>query len=386
MPVTFTTTLGPIAHGGYCVARPGGRVVFVRGGLPDETVQVEVTDDTHDSHWFGRVIEVIEPSEHRVEPPCPVAGRCGGCDFQHVEVSFQRELKRRVVAEQLDRIAGISWDGEVEEVPGSPDALGWRTRMQYRVVDGTPALRAHRSHDLVVVPTGGCPLAHPAGRAAAEAVSRGAEEAVLVTVASAATDEPEVSVVADGRLVAGTTPVTESVGDRRWKVGVDGFWQVHPAAADTLGRAVLEGLEPRPGEYALDLYCGVGLFAGLIADSGARVQGVEISRRAVALARRNVPGARFMAARVDRALMRLPRRANLVVLDPPRKGAGRKVVEAVVERSPRAIAHVACDPASLARDLALFAASGYEATSIRAFDLFPMTHHIEAVALLERAV
>lgn len=378
--------LGPIAHGGYCVARWQGRVVFVRGGLPGERVRVALTDDSRRSHWFGRVDEVVTASPHRVDPPCPVAGQCGGCDFQHVDLTHQRELKRRVVAEQLAHLAGIEWDGTVEEVAGAPDGLGWRTRMHYRGAGGRPALRRHRSHELVEVPEEGCPIAHPQGRTAAETACRGGGQDVLVTVAAASGDTPVTSVVVDGHLVAGETPVCEEVGGRRWKVGVDGFWQVHPGAAQTLGDAVLGGLEPRPGERALDLYCGVGLFAGLLADAGAQVQGVEVSRQAVALARRNVPGARFMAARVERAMERLPRRTGIVVLDPPRRGAGRKVVEAVAATSPRAVAHVACDPAALGRDLGLFAESGYRAVEVRAFDLFPMTHHVECVAILERQV
>lgn len=384
--MTCDAHLGPIAHGGYCVARVDGRVVFVRGGLPGEDVSIEITDDSHASHWFAQVVSIRHPSPYRVVPPCPVAQLCGGCDFQHVELGRQRELKGAVLAEQLNRIAGIDWHGTVQPIPGSEDGLGWRTRMQYRSLDGVPALRGHRSHDLVAVPDDGCPLAHPAGRAAATAAAPHTQDLLLVTVSAASTDDPQVSVINDGELVLGATPVTESVGDRRWKVDASGFWQVHPHAAQTLGSVVLEELAPRPGETALDLYCGVGLFAGLLADAGARVTGIEISRRAVRLARRNVPGARFIAGRMERSLGRLPRRTNVVVLDPPRRGAGRKVVEAVAATSPRAIAHVACDPAALARDLKLFAEQGYRPRTIQAFDLFPMTHHVEAVAILEREV
>lgn len=181
----------------------------------------------------------------------------------------------------------------------------------------------------------------------------------------------------------------------------DGFWQVHPAAADLLTEAVLEGLRPEPGETALDLYCGVGLFAGALVDRGCRVTGVESSRSAIEAARRNLADARssvrLLADRVDRALSRrpgrgrgrtrgnpLPQRVDLVVLDPPRSGAGRDVVSQVVRRRPRAIAYVACDPAALARDLGYFLRSGYRLDGLRAFDLFPMTHHLECVALITK--
>ena len=172
-------------------------------------------------------------------------------------------------------------------------------------------------------------------------------------------------------------------------MAADGFWQVHPAAADTLVAAVLDGLQPEAGERALDLYCGVGLFAGALADAGCRVWGLEASRTAVDLARQNLADVAdrvtLTAGRVERGLARLPGRADLVVLDPPRTGAGREVIEQVAARRPRAVAYVACDPAALARDLATAQAVGYAPQAITAYDLFPMTHHVECVAILTRS-
>ncbi|WP_257477398.1 class I SAM-dependent RNA methyltransferase [Acidipropionibacterium jensenii] len=373
--------LGPVAHGGFCVARSEGRVVFVRGGLPGERVRARVIDDSKASHWFATTTQVLRADPHRIDPVCPVAGECGGCDFQHVEIGFQRELKRRVVAEQLDRIAGIDWTGVVEPAREAEDGLGWRTRMHYRTTDGAPALRAFRSHELVPVPAQGCPISHPAGRQAARRVAAEGPEDLQVTVSGTGAGTPQVSVLADGKVVEGQATVTETVDRLSLQVDAGGFWQVHPQAAQRLGEAVIDGLQPGPGDRALDLYCGVGLFAALMAQAGARVEGVEVSRRAVQLARRNVEG-RFVVGRTERAARQLPRHADLVVLDPPRKGAGRRVVGEVVARRPRAVAHVACDPAALARDLSLFAEGGYHPVSIRALDLFPMTHHVECVAIL----
>jgi tRNA/tmRNA/rRNA uracil-C5-methylase (TrmA/RlmC/RlmD family) len=201
-------------------------------------------------------------------------------------------------------------------------------------------------------------------------------EDVRVTVA-----DGSVTVLA-GRMVVGPDPVFQRVGGRRYAVTADGFWQVHPEAAETLSRAVLDGLRPQRDERALDLYCGVGLFAGALVDAGCVVVGAEMGRAAVELARRNVREARFVTGPIERAQRDLPDWADLVVLDPPRKGAGASVVRAIAEREPRAIAYVACDPAALARDLATFAREGYSPVSIRAFDLFPMTHHVECVAIL----
>ncbi len=364
--------VGPVAHGGHCVARLDGRVVFVRHALPGETVRLNVTDTSHDSFWRADAVDVLEPSPDRVAPRCPVSGpgKCGGCDFQHVSLAGQRRLKTQVLAEQLDRLAGVAWDGEVEpvETPGTEDGLGWRTRMRYQVDEhGDAGLRKHRSHEIQPLPAQGCPIAHPATPTVVDQSWPPGVE--LTTVAHA---DP------------GDTEVTEHAAGRDWRRAVDGFWQVHPGAPDTLVRAVLDGLRPEPGERAFDLYCGVGLFTGALVDAGVRTWGVEWDRQAITYARGNVPGAKFTAGKVERVLRTLPKRTDLVVLDPPRTGAGKDVVDAVVARRPRAIAYVACDPAALARDLARAARGGYRPTSIRAFDLFPMTHHLEAVAILHR--
>jgi tRNA/tmRNA/rRNA uracil-C5-methylase (TrmA/RlmC/RlmD family) len=387
--------VGPVAHGGHCVARlpldgdpdgaGAGRVLFVRHTLPGERVMVRVTDDSHARFWRADAVEVLEASPDRVPVRCPVAGPglCGGCDFQHVDLAAQRRLKTAVVAEQLQRLAGIDWDGEVVGVdtPDTADGLHWRTRMRYQVDDdGRAGLRAHRSHVIVSLPAGGCPIAHR--RTPGVQTTTWPPGSELVAVAAA---DGEVLLV-DGARRQGAADVTEEAAGRRWEVAADGFWQVHPAAADTLVDAVLAGLRPRPGEQAFDLYCGVGLFAGALAAAGCRVWGLEAGHGAILAARRNLEDfgdrVRLRSDRVERGLAKLPKRTDLVVLDPPRSGAGKEVVAGVLARRPRAVAYVACDPAALARDLGTAARHGYAPTSIRGFDLFPMTQHVECVAIL----
>ncbi len=372
-----------MAHGGHCVARHDGRVIFVRHALPGETVMIELTDTSHDRFWRGDAVEVLKASPDRVPSRCPIAGPglCGGCDFQHVALGAQRRLKSMVVAEQLERLAGVSWSGEVEALPPD-DGLGWRTRMRYHVNDhGRAALRAHRSHELIALPPQGCAIASE--RTPAVVDHDWPSGAELVAAGSA----QESALLVDGRLESGPKQLSEQAAGRDWSVAADGFWQVHPEAADTLVQAVLVGLRPKPGERAFDLYCGVGLFAGALADAGCRVWGVESSRPAIESARRNLADVadrvRLSVDRVDRGLRTMPERADLVVLDPPRTGAGKAVVQAIAARRPRAIGYVACDPAALARDLGTLRTAGYEVVSLRAFDLFPMTHHVECVAIVE---
>jgi tRNA/tmRNA/rRNA uracil-C5-methylase (TrmA/RlmC/RlmD family) len=349
----FEAVVGPVAHGGHCVARVGdeNRVVFVRHAIPGERVVLQVTEGTEgDRFWRGDAVEVLEPSPDRVPPPCPYAGpdRCGGCDFQHVTLARQRSLKADVVREQLSRLAGLDIAVTVEPVPGlrphEEDGLRWRTRQRFvELPGGKQGMRKHRSHEVVEV---------------------------------------------QDCLIAGA-PTDHVVGGVEFLVEDDGFWQVHPGAPEVLVDTVLSFLAPAPGESVLDLYAGVGLFARVLADvvgDPALVTLVEGDRRACAHAEENVPGATALSGDVAAVLGEMPTApVDLVVLDPPREGARRTVVDAVAARRPRAVAYVACDPAALARDVAGFAAHGYGLERLRAFDLFPMTHHVECVALLRPA-
>jgi len=371
----FTAVVGPVAHGGHFVVRlpgppenPGeSRVVFTRHALPGEEVVVEITEGTEgDRFWRGDAVQVLSASPDRVPPPCPYAGPglCGGCDFQHVALPAQRELKASVIREQLVRLGGFSADDPlvsgltVAPVPGDVDGLGWRTRVEFATTsDGRRGMRRHRSHD--VIPVDRCLIA--------------ADDARDVTAA-----DPSETVV-------------ETVDERSFALSATGFWQVHPGAAPTLVATVMELLEPRPGESAMDLYAGVGLFARFLAEAvgpTGSVLAVEADRQACEYAKENLaglPATRVECGPVERVLGVLDSPpADLVVLDPPREGARRKVVEQIVSSAPRAVAYVACDPAALARDLKIFAEHGYRTTAVRAFDLFPMTHHVECVARLER--
>ena len=375
-------TAGSVAHGGHVIARvptgvtredgtPELRVVFVRHALPGERVTVEITEGTDgDRFWRGDAIEVLEPSADRVQAPCPAAGpgKCGGCDFQHVALNAQRELKAKVVREQLVRLAKLDADSPfvaglvVEAVPGDENGLRWRTRQRYVGLPGHgKGMRKYRSHD--VIPVEDCLIARTDAR---ETASGAGAEAVVETVGA-----------------AGET--------HRFELAADGFWQVHPGAPTALTEAVLAALDPKPGESVLDLYAGVGLFAAFLADrvgtgdAGGRVVAIEGDPEASAYSLANVPGAEVSAGDVATVLdSSYPEHFDLVVLDPPREGARRAVVEAVAARTPRAVAYVACDPAALARDVAIFAEHGYRLTALRGFDLFPMTHHVECVALLTK--
>jgi tRNA/tmRNA/rRNA uracil-C5-methylase (TrmA/RlmC/RlmD family) len=360
--------VGPVGHGGICIAHaPDGRAVMVRHALPGEKVRVQVTEE-RSSYLRADAVEILEPSAHRVTPPCPWSGpgRCGGCDWQHVTLDEQRRLKATVVSDQLKRIAGLDLDVVVEAVPGDNEGLGWRTRVRLAVdADGRAGLRRHRSHE--IEPIDDCLIAHPSLLVAEVLEQRWPGDEGVDLIAS----EVELAV------------------GREWWVPEGGFWQVHPGAADTLAAVVLAAADARPGEVVLDLYAGAGLFAGVLAPvvEPGRVLAVESDRAAAEAAMSNLAdlaNVSVSAARVERWLTRTRPKADVVVLDPPRKGAGRAVIDGIAAAAPRRVVHVACDPASLARDVALLAGHGYTLESLRAFDLFPMTAHVECVAAFRR--
>jgi tRNA/tmRNA/rRNA uracil-C5-methylase (TrmA/RlmC/RlmD family) len=400
----FDVTVGPVAHGGHCVARHEGRVVFVRHTLPGERVVVRVTEDRHPGFCRADAVEVLEASPDRVERPCPYSGpgRCGGCDWQHVAPAAQRELKAAVVREQFARLAGLDVDVTVEELPGGP--LRWRSRARFAVDrSGAAGLRRHRSHDVVVLDD--CPITVETGAravlgqrwpgAGAVDVSVDSTGAVTTTRLDRRGHPTSSRVVRPGRDLPEepSTRAERHAGGRDWEVEGTGFWQVHPGAADALVAAVAEFAGVRPGETVLDLYAGVGLFGGALAPAAGpegRVVCVESDEAACAAADANLadlPQAEVWQGEVDAAglgelLAELGRGPDVVVLDPPRAGAGPAVSRLLAATGARAVVYVACDPAALARDVAAFGEAGYRLAAIRGFDAFPMTAHVECVAHL----
>jgi tRNA/tmRNA/rRNA uracil-C5-methylase (TrmA/RlmC/RlmD family) len=367
-----------------------------------------VTEDRHPGFCRADAVEVVEAAPARVERPCPHSGpgRCGGCDWQHVEPAEQRRLKAAVVREQLVRLGGMDADDPllrdlvVEELPRGP--LRWRSRARFAVDrTGAPGLRRHRSHDVVVLDD--CPIT--VEPAAAAVLGRRWPGAGAVDVAVDARGTVTTTRL-DRRGVPTTTRVLRPgsdvaeepagraerhAGGRDWEVEGTGFWQVHPGAADALVAAVADLADVRPGESVLDLYAGVGLFGGALAPAvgeGGRVVCVEADPAACAAADTNLAGlpqAEVWQGEVDAdgltgLLAELATPPDVVVLDPPRAGAGPRVSEVLARSGGRAIVYVACDPASLGRDTAAMARAGMRMTALRAVDAFPMTQHVECVA------
>ncbi|WP_104179456.1 class I SAM-dependent RNA methyltransferase [Arthrobacter sp. B0490] len=425
---TAELTVERPAHGGHFVARHEGRVVFVRHALPGERVRVRFTGtDDGASFWRADVVEVLEASPHRVPHPWPQAnalftaarGRSavGGAEFGHIALDEQRRLKASIFAEQLARLARTERTVTVEAAPGErADGLAWRTRAAFAVdAAGRLAMHLHRSH--AVVPVREMPLAVPAinalrlwtldlsgiERVDVAAPSGGGDPLVLL-VPAAGTSPRRIAAVAssiDGASVGvldpesgqvqrltGRTWLQETVLGLDYRVTGAGFWQIHRGAPEALVGAVLDGLRPAEGERFADLYAGAGLFtvpiARAVGPAGA-VLSVEGSAGTSRDAKRNLHGqdhVSIVQGRVDAVLGRRSEPLDAVLLDPPRAGAGKKVVRQILEARPRAVGYVSCDPASFARDLGYFLAAGWTFDTLRVFDLYPHTHHMESFARL----
>ena len=402
---TIELDVTKIAHGGIAVARHEGRVVFVADAIPGERVRALVTDDRKKSFLRADTVEVVEASEHRREHIWDAAAidrapaeRAGGAEFGHIELAHQRELKRQVLAEALERMAGLTLPVTVEEVAGAEaDGTGWRTRVRLHVdSQGRPGPFASRSHTVIPVTT--LPLATRELAEAAPLTERFVGHATVDVLAPSS---------GGVRLVVGEqkpSPIVELVGEREFRLNDTGFWQVHRGAPAALTAAVQGAIDEErfdPTAANLDLYGGVGLLAAAVADrfgAATRIVSVESDETATDFAAENLSdwvGARAETGRIERWLPRLaaeasgPERQRLaratIVLDPPRSGAGREVVDALAALAPAQVVYVACDPVAFARDAAFLAERVVVLDRIRSFDLFPHTHHVEAVGTFVRS-
>jgi len=397
-PAELTLTAGPPANGGSCVARHEGRVVFVRYALPGETVKVRVVGD-HGSYWHADVVEVMEPSPDRVDSLCPIAGvdGAGCCDLAFAEPEAARRIKGAVVANQLARLGGYQWrdeDSAVAEPVGDGEATGWRTRVR---LDTTAEGRAgfHRYHSSELVTELDCAQL-PAGMLDGLNDWRWPPGAQLHVVVD---DDGERHVVQSGprtgrkttTLVAeGRYEAVQRVGERIWRVPVTAFWQSHREAAGVYSDLVAGWAQLEPGMTAWDLYGGAGVFAAVLAQAvgeRGKVVTVDTSRGASRSARAALADLGWVSVVTDsvrRALSAQAMRADVAILDPPRSGAGREVIDMLAAAGVPRVIHIGCEAASFARDVGLYLGHGYAVEDLRVFDSFPLTHHVECVAVLTR--
>ncbi|GAA2561661.1 class I SAM-dependent RNA methyltransferase [Mycolicibacterium diernhoferi] len=386
-------TAGPAANGGSCVARHDGRVVFVRYALPGEVVRVQVVSE-RGSYWHADVVEVIEPSPDRIDSLCRIAGRDGAgcCDLAFAEPASARRIKGEVVANQLSRLGGYEWSGVAEEVGGG-GPTGWRTRVRLDVSDAGRA-GFHRYHSAELAEDLNCAQL-PAGMLDGLDGSRWPPGSQLYV---ALDDDGRRHVVQSGprngrkkattQVAEGEYEAVQRIGGRQWQIPVTAFWQAHRDAPRVYSELVAEAAGLQPGMTAWDLYGGAGVFAAVLAEGvgeSGSVLTVDTSRGAARAARTalaDLPQVSVVTESVRRAISGRSDRPDVAVLDPPRAGAGREIIDQLAG-IPRII-HIGCEAASFARDVGEYLRHGYTVEQLRVFDSFPLTHHVECVAVLTR--
>jgi 23S rRNA (uracil1939-C5)-methyltransferase len=413
-------------HGGEGVARVEGKAVFVAGTIPGERIRLEVVDDR--KRWArGRLLEVLDASPDRVTPPCPFVPDCGGCDLQHIAPEAQRALKARVVREQLERLGGIT-DPPVSGCRAVGPDVGYRTHARMHA-DEDGRLGFHRAGSHEVVPIDRCLVVSDEVQALRDAVGddTGAEEVGLrahgrtgaavveLTPGPGPLDPPAgdfdlVLTQPDGSIASlrGDGRLTEVVAGRTHGFDATSFFQVTTAGAEALVDTVLETAGDVSGALVWDLYAGVGLLSLALAAAGAEVVAVEgdaaaaehawenaalnalpltvLAEEVSAMTSRVAAGgsARTPQDDADHPAATTVDPPDVVVLDPPRSGAGGRVMADLAAMGPATIVYVACDVAALARDARTLTETGYRLTSAVPLDLFPMTHHVEVVATFAR--
>jgi 23S rRNA (uracil1939-C5)-methyltransferase len=373
-----------MASGGDAVARtPEGKAVFVRGALPGERVVVKVRAD-HKKYATGSVVSLIEPSPDRVTPPCPELDRgCGACQWQHIAIDRQRRLKEQFISETIER-SGVDCPPLEPTVALEPWAF--RTTINAAVSHGRAGFHKARSDEVVSVSA--CLVAHPllqellvdvrypgARRVLLRCGARTGERLAVTTPARLDLDLPE---------DVQTDHFHEVAVGRSWRVSARSFFQTRPDGVDALAEIVGAAADQQPSpSTAVDLYSGVGLFAGVLAARGWDVTAVEGSQIAVSDAEFNLRDSSVRVIRADVTAW-TPEPADLVVADPSRIGLGQKGVEVAAATGARRLILISCDAASLGRDVALLQEAGYGLTAVTPVDLFPHTFRVEAVTVYDR--
>ncbi len=385
-----------VVAGGEALARDAdGRVVLVEGAIPGERVKVEIFN-AKKTFARGRILEVLEPSPNRVTPPCPhVAAGCGGCEWQHIDPTAQSGYRRDIVVDALTRIAKLpDAAGLVRDPVVLPDE-NFRTSVRVLMVKGRPAFRRAYSHDPVLVDS--CLVAHPLiesliADAKFDAVkeaeircgSRTGERLVIAfpTTRYLILPDDVVTIGADDLEGGRTAMFAEQAAGRRWRISATSFFQTRADGADALAELVKAAV-PETAETVVDLYSGVGLFAGTVATKNRSVIAVEGNPAAVKDARYNLAADNVKVDRADISRWD-PVPADVVIADPSRAGLGAEVVGHIAGTDASRVVLVACDAAALGRDVGLLAAEGYRLTEATPVDLFPHTSHVEVVAVLDR--
>lgn len=405
-----TLELEAIGHEGQALGRHEGKVIFVPYALAGEQVEVRIVEER--KRWSrAQVLRILEPSSHRIRPPCPYFGLCGGCQWQHIDAPTQLALKQQAAIEQLQRVGHVP-DPPVRPALGMADPWFYRNHVQFSLTPlGQLGFQAAHSHDVVAIDR--CLLLHPlldelyrtsglewrgiqrlvlrAGIRTGErmVVLEDADRTPALPVSAPRASWVLVSSSGGRRVLAGSEVYHELLHGRSWRVSATSFFQVNTEQAEVVLDTVEAYLDPQPDDTLLDVYCGVGTFGLALRDRVGRVIGVEEHAPAIADAQANAghdDGVALIRGAAERVLPRLDERIDKLVIDPPRQGCKQEVIAALLRLAPRRMVYVSCNPSTLARDAVLLAEGGYGLRQVQPVDMFPQTYHLETVSLWEPMV
>ena len=381
----ITLEIGPVAHGGHFIARHNGRVIFVRHAITGEKAVVRITSVTS-KLAHGDAIEILSSSQDRVSSQCIYAGPsgCGGCDFQHISIEAQRIFKKFIIQDQFKRIAKIDIEPELIHVEPE-NGLHWRTRFDFSISkNGKAGFFSYKTKEVCEIDKCMIAVEKINGSDLFQRKWKG-KERVEVSVSSI----DEMNIRRAGRSISGPSQLHQIVENEQLIISPDSFWQSHLNAPQALVKLVMQYMDLKPGDKVCDLYGGSGLFTSpilkRIQEIGV-VHLVENDRRCIKDAKkifRKNKNVIIHAGKVEEKLSNI-KDVDVILLDPPRNGAGKKVINEIISKNPKSIIYVSCDPASLARDTKLLIETSFSLDKITGVDLFPMTHHIECVSSFSR--
>jgi 23S rRNA (uracil1939-C5)-methyltransferase len=404
-------TLSTLTYGGDVMGRlADGRAVFVPFGLPGERVRITLTEEKR-NFARGAIVEVLDASPLRIAPRCIHFGVCGGCHYQHLPYGEQLKAKREILRDQLTRIGKIE-NPPVQEMVPSPSPWNYRNHVQWHLTEEgklgymmaqTPRVFAIQECHL---PEGSINAMWPRLEFEPEmdiervSLRSGVDEELMLVLESDSPESPELEIEAgisvahvfeeNAVVIAGNDHLTIRVLDRDFRVSAASFFQVNTAMAGKMVEHLLANLPADPSATLLDIYSGAGLFSAFFASKYERVIGIESSSSACEDFAfnldefENVELYEGLAEEILPNLISHVTDVTYVILDPPRAGLDKAVVDEIIKLSPKVLAYVSCDPSTLARDAARLIHGGYKLKQVTPFDLFPQTFHIESISFFER--
>ena len=376
----ITLDIGTIANGGHFIARHNDQIIFVRHSITGEKANVKITA-VNSKFAFGDAVEILKKSKDRVNAPCKYAHPegCGGCDFQHIDLKTQLNFKKIVIQDQFKRIAKIDINPDLISAD-SNNGLNWRSRLNLGISENKKlGLRSHKSNKIIEIDE--CLIALKEINNL-DVFNKHWENNDNIKISCSS--ENDITISHLGRKISGSDKLKEVVGDNKFNISPQSFWQSHKSAPGIILEQVLKFANIKKGERVCDLYGGVGLFtlpiSKIIGENG-EVHLIETNRTCIDDANEmfaDLKNIFIHHGTVEQKLGSI-KKIDTIILDPPRNGISKQVINQMIEKKPHTIVYVSCNPSTLARDTKILLNNKYELTNVVSLDLFPMTHHVECV-------